>query len=202
MPEYKAPIRDIQFALYEVLNAQQHYQDLGAEDASRDMVDAIVGEGAKFAEEVLAPLNRIGDEGCKFDNGIVTTPAGFKEAYQQYVAGGWPSLAGEVEYGGQGLPDSLGTVVSEMLNTANWSWGMYPGLSHGAKVTLSRYGTEEQKQVFLSKLISGEWTGTMCLTEPHCGTDLGLLKTKAELNTDGSYDITGTKIFISAGDHG
>ena len=201
MPEYKAPIRDIQFALYEVLNAQQHYQDLGAEDASRDMVDAIVGEGAKFAEEVLAPLNRIGDEGCKFDNGIVTTPAGFKEAYQQYVAGGWPSLAGEVEYGGQGLPESLGTVVSEMLNTANWSWGMYPGLSHGAKVTLSRYGTEEQKQVFLSKLISGEWTGTMCLTEPHCGTDLGLLKTKAELNTDGSYDITGTKIFISAGDH-
>jgi hypothetical protein len=201
MPDYKAPVRDIQFALYEVLNAEQHYQDLGAEDVSRDMVDAIIGEGAKFAEEVLAPLYQTGDQGCKFYNGEVTTPPGFKEAYQQYVEGGWPSLAGEVKYGGQGLPESLGTVLTEMVNTANWAWGMYPGLSHGAKVTLSRYGSEEQKETYLTKMVSGEWTGTMCLTEPHCGTDLGLLKTKAELNADGSYNLSGTKIFISAGDH-
>lgn len=202
MHDFKAPIRDIQFALYEVLGAEEHYKRIGAEDANRELVDAIIAEGGKFAEEVLAPLNQIGDQvGCKFDSGIVTTPPGFKEAYQKYVEGGWPSLAGEVEYGGQGLPESLATVVNEMVSTANWSWGMYPGLSHGAKLTLSQYGTEEQKQTYLSKLISGEWTGTMCLTEPHCGTDLGLLKTKAELQADGSYSLTGTKIFISAGEH-
>lgn len=202
MPEYKAPVRDIQFALFEVLGAEAHYEKIGAQDANRELVDAIITEGAKFAEEVLAPLNRSGDEiGCQFDNGVVTTPPGFKEAYQQYVEGGWPSLAGEEEFGGQGLPDSIATVVNEMVSTANWSWGMYPGLSHGAKLTLSEYGSEEQKQTYLSKLISGEWTGTMCLTEPHCGTDLGLLKTKAELQADGSYSLTGTKIFISAGEH-
>lgn len=202
MHDFKAPIRDIQFALYEVLGAEEHYQRIGAEDANRELVDAIIAEGGKFAEEVLAPLNQIGDQvGCKFDSGVVTTPPGFKEAYQKYVEGGWPSLAGEVEYGGQGLPESLATVVNEMVSTANWSWGMYPGLSHGAKLTLSQYGTEEQKQTYLTKLVSGEWTGTMCLTEPHCGTDLGLLKTKAELQADGSYSLTGTKIFISAGEH-
>ncbi len=202
MPDFKAPIRDIQFTLFEVLKAESHYQKIGAEDANRELIDAIIAEGAKFAEEVLAPLNRVGDEvGCKFDNGVVTTPPGFKEAYKQYVEGGWPSLAGDPKYGGQGLPDSLATVVNEMVSTANWSWGMYPGLSHGAKLTLAQYGTEDQKQTYLSKLISGEWTGTMCLTEPHCGTDLGLLKTKAELQADGSYSLTGTKIFISAGEH-
>jgi alkylation response protein AidB-like acyl-CoA dehydrogenase len=202
MPDFKAPVRDIQFALFEVLKAEAHYEKIGAEDANRELIDAIIAEGAKFSEEVLAPLNRVGDEvGCKFDNGVVTTPPGFKEAYKQYVEGGWPSLAGDPQYGGQGLPDSLATVVNEMVSTANWSWGMYPGLSHGAKLTLAQYGTEEQKQTYLSKLTSGEWTGTMCLTEPHCGTDLGLLKTKAELQADGSYSLTGTKIFISAGEH-
>lgn len=201
MPQYKAPVRDIEFSLFEVLNAEQHYEAIGAEDASRDMLDAIIGEGAKFANEVLAPLYQSGDAGCTFDNGKVTTPAGFKDAYQQYVAGGWPSMSGDTEYGGQGLPESLGTVLSDMINTSNWAWGMYPGLSHGAKVTLSQYGTLEQKQTYLTKLISGEWTGTMCLTEAHCGTDLGLLKTKAEPNADGSYRLNGSKIFISAGDH-
>jgi alkylation response protein AidB-like acyl-CoA dehydrogenase len=202
MHNFKAPIRDIQFTLYEVLGAEQHYQRIGAQEANRELVDAIIVEGGKFAEEVLAPLNQIGDTvGCQFNNGVVTTPPGFKEAYKQYVEGGWPSLAGEAAYGGQGLPESLATVVNEMVSTANWSWGMYPGLSHGAKLTLSQYGTEEQKQTYLSKLTSGEWTGTMCLTESHCGTDLGLLKTKAELQPDGSYSITGTKIFISAGEH-
>ncbi len=202
MPDFKAPVRDIQFALFEVLKAEAHYEKIGAEDANRELIDAIISEGAKFAEEVLAPLNQVGDEvGCKFDDGVVTTPPGFKEAYKQYVEGGWPSLAGDPKYGGQGLPDSLATVVNEMVSTANWSWGMYPGLSHGAKLTLAQYGTEDQKQTYLSKLTSGEWTGTMCLTEPHCGTDLGLLKTKAELQADGSYSLTGTKIFISAGEH-
>jgi alkylation response protein AidB-like acyl-CoA dehydrogenase len=202
MPDFKAPVRDIQFALFEVLKADAHYEKIGAEDANRELIDAIISEGAKFAEEVLAPLNQVGDEvGCKFDGGVVTTPPGFKEAYKQYVEGGWPSLAGDPKYGGQGLPESLATVVNEMVSTANWSWGMYPGLSHGAKLTLAQYGTEDQKQTYLSKLTSGEWTGTMCLTEPHCGTDLGLLKTKAELQADGSYSLTGTKIFISAGEH-
>ncbi len=202
MPDYKAPIRDIQFTLYEVLNAEQHYKDLGAEDASRDMVDAILTEGAKFAEQVLAPLHRVGDiEGCTFKEGEVTTPTGFKEAYQQYVEGGWPSLAGDEEWGGQGLPESIATMISELVSTANWSWGMYPGLSHGAKLTLEQFGTQEQKETYLTKLVSGEWTGTMCLTEPHCGSDLGTLKTKAEDNGDGSYAISGTKIFISAGEH-
>jgi alkylation response protein AidB-like acyl-CoA dehydrogenase len=144
MHDFKAPIRDIQFTLYEVLGAEQHYQRIGAEEANRELVDAIIIEGGKFAEEVLAPLNQIGDTvGCHFDNGVVTTPPGFKEAYKQYVEGGWPSLAGEAAYGGQGLPESLATVVNEMVSTANWSWGMYPGLSHGAKLTLSQYGTED-----------------------------------------------------------
>jgi alkylation response protein AidB-like acyl-CoA dehydrogenase len=202
MPEYKPPIRDIQFALYELLNAERHYEKIGALDANRELIDAILTEGGKFAEEILAPMHRVGDEqGCKFDNGRVTTPPGFKEAYQQFVASGWPSLAGEVAYGGQGLPESISVAVNEMVSTANWAWGMYPGLSHGAKLTISTYGTEEQKQTYLTKLISGEWTGTMCLTESHCGTDLGLLKSKAELNADASYSITGTKIFISAGEH-
>lgn len=201
MPEYRAPVRDIQFMLYDVLDTEAHYQRIAAEEASRDLIDAIVNEGGKFAEEVLAPLYQSGDAGCTFNNGTVTTPTGFKEAYQQYVEGGWPSLSGDPAYGGQGLPESLSLTLNEMVNTANWAWGMYPGLSHGAKLTLTAYGTEEQKQTYLSKLTSGEWTGTMCLTEPHCGTDLGLLKTKAEPQADGSYRINGTKIFISAGEH-
>jgi len=203
MPDYKAPLRDIKFVMNELLDSEQHYANLeGAEDATPDMVDAIIGEGAKFCEQVLSPLNQVGDnEGCTWSEDGVKTPTGFKEAYQQYVEGGWPSMTADPNYGGQGLPHSLGLVMSEMVGTANWSWGMYPGLSHGATNTIEAHGTEEQKQTYLTKLISGEWTGTMCLTEPHCGSDLGTLRTKAEPNADGTYAITGTKIFISAGEH-
>ena len=202
MSEIKIPLRDMRFAMREMLNWDQHYASLGYEDASPDVVDAILEEGAKFCENILAPINQVGDQqGCTWNDGEVTTPEGFKEAYQQFVEAGWPSLAHSVEYGGQGLPPSLGTALSEMVGTANWSWGMYPGLSHGAMNTLEAHGTDEQKQTYLTKLVEGTWTGTMCLTEPHCGTDLGILRTKAEPNADGSYAITGTKIFISAGEH-
>ena len=203
MPDYKAPRRDMQFVVHEVLNYEEHYKNLrGDEEVNRELIDAIMEEGAKFAENELAPLNRTGDEeGCRFEGGEVSTPKGFKEAYAKYVEGGWPALSAPIEEGGQGLPSSLGIVISEMVDTANWSWGMYPGLSHGAVKTLESHGTPEQKEKYLTRLISGEWTGTMCLTEPHCGTDLGILRTKAEPNADGSYSITGTKIFISAGEH-
>ncbi|MCK7542825.1 acyl-CoA dehydrogenase C-terminal domain-containing protein [Marinobacter bryozoorum] len=203
MPEYKAPLRDIQFVMKELLGSEQHYASIeGGEEATPDMVDAIIQEGAKFSEQVLSPLNQVGDrEGCTWSEGGVKTPTGFREAYQQYVEGGWPSMTSDPEYGGQGLPGSVGIVMSEMVGTANWSWGMYPGLSHGAMNTIEAHGTEEQKQTYLTRLISGEWTGTMCLTEPHCGSDLGTLRTKAEPNSDGTYSITGTKIFISAGEH-
>jgi len=203
MPEYKAPLRDMKFVLNELLDSEQHYASLeGAEDATPDMVDAIIQEGAKFCEQVLSPLNAVGDqEGCTWSEEGVKTPTGFKQAYDQYIEGGWPSIAADPNFGGQGLPHSLSLVISEMVGTSNWAWGMYPGLSHGATNTIEAHGSDEQKQIYLSKLVSGEWTGTMCLTEPHCGSDLGTLRTKAEPNADGSYSITGTKIFISAGDH-
>ena len=203
MPDYKAPLRDLRFVRNELLGYEAHYASLpDAQDATPDMVDAILEEGAKFCEQVLSPLNRIGDEqGCTLTETGVTTPTGFKEAYQQFVAGGWPSLASDSEFGGQGLPASLGFVLSEMMGEANWSWGMYPGLSHGAMNTLETHGTQEQKETYLTRLVSGEWTGTMCLTEPHCGTDLGMLKTRAQPQEDGTYRISGTKIFISAGEH-
>ncbi|MBY6212124.1 acyl-CoA dehydrogenase C-terminal domain-containing protein [Microbulbifer agarilyticus] len=202
MSEIKIPLRDMRFSMRELLNWDQHYAALGYEDASPDVVDAILEEGAKFCENVLAPINQSGDQqGCTWKDGEVTTPDGFKEAYQQFVEAGWPSMPHDVEVGGQGLPHSLGTILSEMVGTANWSWGMYPGLSHGAMNTLDAHGTDEQKQTYLTKLVEGTWTGTMCLTEPHCGTDLGILRSKAEPNDDGSYSITGTKIFISAGEH-
>jgi alkylation response protein AidB-like acyl-CoA dehydrogenase len=205
MPEYKAPLREIKFVTDEVLDMPGHYASLPAfaDVATPDMVDAIVTEGAKFCENVLSPLNKVGDEeGCtRNEDGTVTTPTGFKAAYEQFVEAGWPSMTHDEKFGGQGLPESLGIVMSEMVGTANWSWGMYPGLSHGAMNTITRWGSDEQKETYLHKLVSGEWTGTMCLTEPHCGSDLGILKTKAEPNADGSYSISGTKIFISAGEH-
>lgn len=203
MPDYKAPMRDMRFLTHEVFNFEEHYKALrGDEEVNRELIDAILEEGAKFCENELAPLNRIGDEeGCKYDSGNVTAPPGFKEAYQKYVEGGWPALSAPIDEGGQGLPNSLGICVSDMVGTSNWSWGMYPGLSHGAIKTLESHGTEEQRERYLTRLISGEWTGTMCLTEPHCGTDLGILRTKAEPNADGSYSLNGTKIFISAGEH-
>ncbi|MEX0606127.1 MAG: acyl-CoA dehydrogenase C-terminal domain-containing protein [Marinobacter sp.] len=203
MPDYKAPLRDIKFVMSELLDSEQHYANLeGAEDATPDMVDAIIQEGAKFCEQVLSPLNQVGDkEGCTWSEDGVQTPTGFRDAYKKYVEGGWPSMTAAPESGGQGLPESVGLVMREMIGTANWSWGMYPGLSHGAINTVELHGTEQQKETYLSKMISGEWTGTMCLTEAHCGSDLGTLRSRAEPNADGSYSITGTKIFISAGEH-
>ena len=203
MPTYKAPLRDIQFVINEVLDTEALYQTLpGYEEATPDLISAIIEEGAKFAENVLSPLNQSGDEeGCHWSEDGVKTPAGFAEAYQQYVDNGWPALSADAEFGGQGMPNMLGIVINEMVGTANWSWLMYPGLSHGCIKTLEAHGSPEQKAQYLPNLVSGKWTGTMCLTEAHCGSDLGLLRTKAEPQADGSYAITGTKIFISAGDH-
>ena len=203
MPQYKAPLRDVRFLLNEVFDYSSHYaQQPNAEDATPDMVDAILEGAATFCEEVLAPLNLSGDqEGCTFHNGEVTTPKGFKEAYAQYVAGGWQGISHPKQYGGQELPMSLNLLKSEMMGTANWSFTMYPGLSLGCMNTIFQFGTEAQKNVYMPPLVSGEWTGTMCLTEPQCGTDLGQVKTKAEPQADGTYKITGTKIFISAGEH-
>jgi len=203
MLSYKAPITDIKFLIEDVFDYYDHYKKYPEfEDATPDMVDAIFQECAKFCENELLPLYQSGDkEGCKWDKGVVTTPKGFKAAYDQYVAGGWQSLSHPVEHGGQGLPPSLGMVKSEMMGTANWSWSMYPGLSHGAMNTVQTHGSNEQKKLYLTQLTEGTWTGTMCLTEPQCGTDLGQVKTKATPNGDGTYNITGTKIFISAGEH-
>jgi len=203
MPDYQAPLRDLRFVMDEMFDYPAHYARLpGGEEASPDIVAAILEEGARFSREVLLPLNQSGDqEGCTLENGEVKAPKGFKEAYQQYVEGGWPGLAADPEQGGQGLPHSLAMVLNEMVCSTNLAWGMYPGLSHGAADALRHHGTEEQKATYLTKLVEGVWTGTMCLTEPHCGTDLGLIKTRAVPTADGAYEITGTKIFISAGDH-
>jgi len=203
MLSFKAPIMDIKFLFEDVFGYYPHYEKHPEfSEATPDLVDAILQECAKFCENELLPLNQSGDkEGCQFDNGKVITPTGFKEAYQRYVDGGWQSLSHPVEHGGQGLPPSLGMVKSEMMGTANWSWSMYPGLSHGAMNTVQVHGSDEQKALYLTRLTEGTWTGTMCLTEPQCGTDLGQVKTKASPNGDGTYDITGTKIFISAGEH-
>jgi alkylation response protein AidB-like acyl-CoA dehydrogenase len=203
MLRYKAPLRDMRFLINEVLDYPTHYASLsnGAE-ATPEMVDAILEGAATLCEEVLAPLNASGDkEGCHLNDGVVTTPKGFKEAYAQFVAGGWQGLSFPVEYGGQGMPMSLNLFKSEMMGAANWSFNMYPGLSIGCINTLLQYGTDTIKTVYLPRLVAGEWTGTMCLTEPQCGTDLAQVKTRAEPQTDGTYALTGTKIFISSGDH-
>ena len=204
MSSYKAPLTDIRFVLHDVLNVEPMFQRLGLEDASRDVVDAILEEGARFTEAVLAPLNSVGDSvGCSFDKatGAVTTPPGFREAYEQYVDGGWPALNAPPEFGGQGLPHTVGMSLKEMIDAAHLAWGNFPLLSHGAVEALLHHGDDWQKETFLKPLVDGRWTGTMCLTEPHCGTDLGLLKTRATPADDGSYRINGTKIFITAGDH-
>jgi len=203
MLSYKAPVADIKFLIEDVFDYYGHYQKYPEfEEATPDLTDAILQECAKFCENELLPLYQSGDkEGCTFDHGNVITPKGFKEAYNKYVEGGWQSLSHPIEHGGQGLPPSLGMAKSEMMGTANWAWAMYPGLSHGAMNTVQSHGTHAQKELFLTRLTEGTWTGTMCLTEPQCGTDLGQVKTKAEPNGDGTYNITGTKIFISAGEH-
>ena len=202
MEYFKAPQKEALFVMNELLGYEKHYAELGYTDATPDMVEAIFSEAAKFAENVLAPINASGDEeGCKWEDGNVTTPKGFKEAYQQYVDGGWTGMAHPEEFGGQALPYSLNSVIAEWFSSANHSWAMYPGLSQGCIETLKAHGTPEQQKMFLHNLIGGNWTGTMCLTEPHCGSDLGMLKCKAEPNADGSYNLTGTKIFISAGEH-
>ncbi|MCG6642060.1 acyl-CoA dehydrogenase C-terminal domain-containing protein [Acinetobacter baumannii] len=204
MPLYKAPLRDMQFVLHEMLQTEQNYQGLSKyqESVNRELIDQYLEAGADFCENELAPINQNGDqEGCHLNQGVVTTPKGFKEAYQKYAELGFTSLTADPEYGGQGLPTLLRIAISEMLCGSNWAWAMYPGLSHGAMRTIEHHGTEQQKQKFLTKLISGAWTGTMCLTESHAGSDLGLIRTKAEPNPDGSYSITGEKIFISAGEH-
>jgi len=202
MPSYKAPLRDMRFVLHEYLDLPGEAAKLGLTDATADLIDAVLEEGAKLAEEVLQPINLPGDrQGCRLENGVVTTPDGFKEAYKTYTEGGWGGLASDPAYGGQGLPRTLATAFGEMSSAANMAFSMYPGLSHGAYAAISLHGTDEQKRLVLPKLVQGVWTGTMNLTEPHCGTDLGLIKTRAEPQSDGTYAITGTKIFISAGEH-
>jgi alkylation response protein AidB-like acyl-CoA dehydrogenase len=204
MPMYKAPLRDIKFLMRDVLDYFPHYESLAnGSDATPDMVDAILEGIATLSEEVLAPLNLSGDkEGCHFNAGVVTTPKGFKNAYKQYVAGGWQGLSFPKKYGGQDLPTSINLIKAEITGSANWSFSMYPGLSMGCINTVLEYGTDLQKKQLMAPLVSGQWSGTMCLTEPQCGTDLAQVKTKAELNQeDGSYRLTGTKIFISAGEH-
>jgi acyl-CoA dehydrogenase len=203
MPSYKAPVDDVMFLMNDVFHFERYANLPGFSDASPDVVEAILGEAAKYCEHVLTPLNRVGDkEGCKRRNdGSVITPTGFKEAYKQIVEGGWIGISAPVEFGGQGLPITLTQIVNEFLCSSNMAFAMYPGLTQGAIAALIAHGSPEHKKTYLPKMIAGTWTGTMNLTEPHCGTDLGLLRTKAAPQADGSYKITGTKIFISAGEH-
>jgi alkylation response protein AidB-like acyl-CoA dehydrogenase len=205
MPHYNPPLRDMQFVMHEVLNVVDELKMMPAHaDIDAETINAVLEEGGKFAAEVLAPLNQTGDaEGCVLDPATheVKAPKGFKEAYAKFVEGGWPALSCDPAFGGQGLPHIVNQSFYEMLNSSNQAWTMYPGLSHGAYEALHAHGSDEQKALYLPKLTSGQWTGTMCLTEPHCGTDLGLLRTRAEPQPDGTYRITGTKIFISAGEH-
>ena len=204
MGSYNPPLRDMQFVLHEMLDLQTQLRALPQHaDIDVETIDSVLEEGGKFCAEVIFPLNQVGDrEGCKLNaDGTVTTPTGFKAAYKQFVEAGWPSLGCDPDFGGQGLPHVLASAFMEMMNSANQAWTMYTGLSHGAYNALHAFGTPEQKKLYLPKLVSGDWTGTMCLTESHCGTDLGMLRTRAEPKGDGTYAVTGTKIFISAGEH-
>jgi hypothetical protein len=205
MPIYTPPLRDMQFVMHEVLKVTDDLKAMPLHaDMDADTINAVLEEGGKFAAEVIFPLNISGDtEGCTLDQTThaVTTPTGFKAAYAKYIEGGWAALGCDPAFGGQGLPLVVNQCFYEMMNSANQAWTMYPGLTHGAYAALHAHGTEEQKQTYLHKMTSGEWTGSMCLTEPHCGTDLGLMRTKAEPQADGTYKLTGNKIFISAGEH-
>lgn len=202
MPVYNAPLRDMSFALKELIGTDKLRNLKNYAEFSDDIIDAILEQGSKFAENVLQPLNLPGDkEGCRWENGTVTTPKGFKEAYHEFVQGGWPSLCCDPAYGGQGLPNIIALFLDEMVCSANLSFGLYPGLTRGAYKMLHSHGSEELKAKFLPKMVEGTWSGTMCLTEPHCGTDLGLLRTKAVPQSDGTYKLSGTKIFISSGEH-
>jgi butyryl-CoA dehydrogenase len=202
MLTYKAPLRDMRFVLYELLGANELTQLDGFAEASPDLIDAVLAEAAKFCESALLPLNQLGDrEGCGFENGVVRTPSGFRQAYAAFAAGGWPGLACDPAHGGQGLPEALSFVVVEMICACNVGFGTYPGLSRHAYQALDAHAPEAIKSLCLPRLASGRWSGTMCLTEPQCGTDLGLVRTKAATAADGSYAVNGTKIFISAGEH-
>lgn len=203
MPIYQAPLRDMSFVLKELIGMDKIRNLPCYGEVSDDLIEAVLSEAAKFSETVLAPLNLSGDkEGCKrHDDGSVTTPKGFKEAYAEFVNAGWPSLACDPRYGGQGLPHTVAFFLEEMICSANLSFGLYPGLTRGSYIMFHRHGSEDLKDKFIAKMVQGVWSGTMCLTEPHCGTDLGLLRTKAEPQADGTYKLTGTKIFISSGEH-
>ena len=203
MPVYKAPTRDTKFVVNELIGLDRFTNLPGFANATRDLTDAVIDEGGRFVAEVVAPLNQIGDrEGCtRHADGSVTTPTGFKAAYRQYVEGGWATLSAPEAFGGQGLPHAIGFVMEEYLASANQAFAMYPGLANGAISAIASKGSPEQQAMYLPRMVTGEWLGTMNLTEPHCGTDLGLLRTRAEPQADGSYAVTGTKIFISAGDH-
>src|ERR1700744_1046113 len=203
MPTYKAPLEDVNFLLNDVFQIDRYDNLPGFTDASADVREAILGEAAKLSEEDLQPINRVGDlEGCVHNSdGSVTTPKGFKEAFKQVAEGGWLGLSAPTEFGGEGMPLTFSQVVTGVSPAANMAFSMYGGLNMGATAALIVHGKPEQKQMFVPKMVAGEWTGTMNLTEPQCGTDLGLLRTKAAKQGDGSYKITGTKIFISAGEH-
>ena len=202
MQVYKAPLRDMRFVLHEMLDAEQLSRLPGFEEATSDTIDAIIEESAKFCENKLLPLNRIGDEeGCTYENGVVRTPTGFKQAYDDFVGAGWQSISSDPKYGGQGLPALMNFVIEEMVCSTNIAFGLYPLLSRGAAALIERHGSEAIKDTYLPHLTDGSWSGTMCLTESHCGTDLGLIRTKAVPASDGVYNISGSKIFISAGEH-
>ena len=199
---YRAPLRDMRFVLHELFEGDDFGSLSAFDEFTPDLYDAVLEEAARLMQDVLLPLNASGDlEGCTLENGVVRTPAGFPEAYEAFREGGWAALASPLEWGGQGLPETLNKLVEEMICSANLAFSLYPGLTHGATTALQEHASEELKRLYLSKLVSGEWSGTMCLTEPQCGTDLGLLRTRAEPQADGSYKISGTKIFTSAGDH-
>ena len=203
MPSYKAPLRDMQFILFDVLKVQDAGNAVAAyAEMTPDVVTAILEEAGRFCENVLQPINRSGDEeGCVFESGSVRTPTGFKDAYAKFVEGGWPGIACDPEHGGQGVPNTVNFAFEEMICSANLSFGLFPGLTHGAYNALQAHGSDDLKRTYLPKMVGGSWSGTMCLTEPQCGTDLGLIRTRAEPSNDGSYRLHGTKIFISAGEH-